>query len=90
MRLVRLPLPGDGCSHSSITAGLLYPGRGSFFSSAAFGSSLRGVKASTTLRRRRSAPSILGFSLSCLSLFLRFDLGWLVVFSSEEGEALRR
>ena len=62
--------------HRSVAAGLLSPWRGSFFSSAVVGSSLRGVKAITALRRRVSSSSLLGFSLFSLILFLCFSLGF--------------
>ena len=73
--VVRVLYPGDGGSHRSVAAGLLAPSQESFFSSAVIGSSLRGVKAYTALPRRLSTPSLLGFSLSRLFLFLRFSLG---------------
>ena len=61
--IVRVLAPGDGGSHRSVAAGLLSPRRGGFFSSAVVGSSFRGVKAITALRRLLQSPSLLGFRI---------------------------
>ncbi|KAF3516998.1 hypothetical protein DY000_02059288 [Brassica cretica] len=51
--VVRVLSPGDGGSHRSVAAGLLAPSRGSFFSSAVVGSSLRGSWFGCLCSRRR-------------------------------------
>ena len=86
MSIARVLAPGDGGSHRSVAAGPLSPRRESFLSFAVVGSSFRGVKAISALRRRLPSPSLLGFRFSVCFFFISgFSCGFeLFLVASEK------